>query len=367
METKKTGISREFIIHPGETIADILEDRGISQSDLAERTGVTSAYVSQIISGKKGISLRFAMALEYALDVPKSFWLNLQANYEAELLELNEAATITKEEIKAYESLKEIIKYLRKRKMIPVGQTRENTILSLRKTLKISNIANLQHFIPEGAFRISTRVAIDPFVVGAWLRLCQISEKHDSIDARFDSAKIDELARSLKGIMLNKKCDLCTELTQLFRRHGIDFSIVKNFRGAPVQGYISQSKDGIYHLFLTIRGAFADIFWFSLFHELGHIANGDVSPASKYIYIDARDQDSDKESAANRYAGDALIDPSSYERFIKINNFSISAIQKFAETQNIEPYIVIGRLQKEHRIPYEWYSRYKLRYKWPQI
>lgn len=93
--TKKTGITRDLIIHPGETIADVINEREITQAELAIRTGVSPAYVSSVISGKKDISSNFAMALEYALDVPKSFWLNLQANYEAELLEYNESNTVS--------------------------------------------------------------------------------------------------------------------------------------------------------------------------------------------------------------------------------------------------------------------------------
>ena len=111
MAAKKIGISRDLIIHPGETIADVLEDRGITQAELASRAGVSPAYVSNVIAGKKGISANFAMGLEYALGVPKSFWLNLQANYEAELLEVNEEQTITDEERKVREDLKDIVKY----------------------------------------------------------------------------------------------------------------------------------------------------------------------------------------------------------------------------------------------------------------
>ena len=105
MAVKKTGISGDLIIHPGETIADVLEDRGISQAELAASTGVSPAYVSNVISGKKDISSNFALALEYALGVPKSFWLNLQANYDAELLEANEIDTITESERNVYVEL----------------------------------------------------------------------------------------------------------------------------------------------------------------------------------------------------------------------------------------------------------------------
>ena len=57
-----------MIIHPGETIAEVLEDRGITQAELSSRTGVSPVYVSNVIAGKKGISANFAMGLEYALE-----------------------------------------------------------------------------------------------------------------------------------------------------------------------------------------------------------------------------------------------------------------------------------------------------------
>ncbi len=57
-----------MIIHPGKTIAEVLEDRGITQAELSSRTGVSPAYVSNVIAGKKGISANFAMGLEYALE-----------------------------------------------------------------------------------------------------------------------------------------------------------------------------------------------------------------------------------------------------------------------------------------------------------
>jgi len=84
MADKTTDISDDWIIHPGETIADVLVDRGITQMELAKRTGVTLAVISRVISGKQDISPQFAAALETTLGVRKPFWLHLQANYEVE-------------------------------------------------------------------------------------------------------------------------------------------------------------------------------------------------------------------------------------------------------------------------------------------
>lgn len=361
MAVKKIGISRELIIHPGETIADVLEERGITQAELSSRTGVSPAYVSNVIAGKKGISANFAMGLEYALGVPKSFWLNLQANYESELLELNEEQTITEEERSSREELKDIVKYLRKRGMMPAREKMDDSILSLRKVLQISNIANLKEMIPVGAFRIAANTTVNPNVLGAWIRLCQLAGSNKAMSTKFDRKYTDDLINEIKNIMCQKDENIQRDLKSVMEKYGIDFSVARNFRGAPVQGYISQKSDGIYQMVLTIRGAYADIFWFSLFHEIGHIVNGDIGKNIKFLDDGS---DFDKEAAADLFASNMLLSPESYKMFIHRGDFSIEAIYKYAESQNVMPYIVIGRLQKEEYLDYRTFSNYKLRYKW---
>ena len=364
MAAKKTGISLDLIIHPGETIADVLEERGLTQVELAARTGVTPAYISNVISGKKNISANFAMSLEYALGVPKSFWLNLQANYDAELLEYNEEHTITEEEKNVRKKLSEIIKYLRVIAKIPEKQTTNDNILSLRNVFQVSNLCNLKDLVPSGAFRLATSKTVDPYILGAWLRICQICAKNIH-EKEFDVEKTDELIAELKAIMTNDDGDLQTELATVMAKYGIDFSVVHNFRGAPVHGYIYQKSENCYQMALTIRGAYADIFWFSLFHELGHIVNGDVSKTQKFIDLVETEQ-TNREIEADKFATNALIDPSDYNRFVRSKDYSIGSIKRFAKSQNIMPYIVIGRLQKEGRVPYSWFNDYKLRYKWAE-
>ena len=349
MAAKKIGISRDLIIHPGETIADVLEDRGITQAELASRAGVSPAYVSNVIAGKKGISANFAMGLEYALGVPKSFWLNLQANYEAELLEVNEEQTITDEERKVREDLKDIVKYLRKQGKMLIGENKDESILSLRKVLQISNITNLKEMIPTGAFRMAGNAAVNPNVLGAWIRLCQLAGNDKTISAKFEKKYTNDLIQEIKSIMCCKNAELQRDLKNVMEKYGIDFSVVKNFRGAPVHGYISQKNDGIYQMVLTIRGAFADIFWFSLFHEIGHIVNGDIGKNLKFLDYG---NDYDKELAADLFASNMLLSPESYKAFIQRNDFSIEAICRYAESQHVMPYIVIGRLQKEKYLAY---------------
>ena len=78
----------EWLIHPGEIISDILEERNLTQKELAQRAGVSETFLSEVIHGKKDISKGLAAGLECALEVPHSFWLNLQANYDAKMIGL---------------------------------------------------------------------------------------------------------------------------------------------------------------------------------------------------------------------------------------------------------------------------------------
>lgn len=367
MAARATGISRDLIIHPGETIADILEARDMTQNELALRTGVTPVFVSKVITGQKNISGRFAMALEYALNVPKSFWLNLQARYDTEILEADEEDTITAEEKEVRHKLNDIVKYLRTIGLLEAKETAEASIISLRKLFNISSLCNLKKIPAMSAFRISAPCKTDPYVLGAWIRMCQIGEDNSGNLNLYDNEKVDEITEELKNIMLHDDEDpeLPNKIKTVLKRYGIDFDIVKHFRGAPVQGFLYKRNNGGVRICMTTRGAFADIFWFSLFHEIGHLVNGDLSKPS---FIEIKGSNESKERAADKFAADKLINKEDYKEFLK--KYSISptydTIEKFAGQQNVKPYIVIGRMQKEKLLEYNMYSGAKIRYKWAE-
>ena len=150
METRKTGLSPELIIHPGETIADLLAERGMSQKELAARTGMAPSFISNVINGKKGISGNFAYALECAFGVPKTFWLNLQANYEAEILDASEGGTITDEERSIAREMGDSIRELRENGEILPEERVEEIVPFLRRKFHVSNLAYLGRLRRKG-------------------------------------------------------------------------------------------------------------------------------------------------------------------------------------------------------------------------
>lgn len=365
MAAKNHGISLDLLIHPGETISDLLDDRGITQKELAQRAGVSEAFLSDVIHGKKDISKSLAIGLEYALGISTSFWLNLQANYDAELLSIQEEDSVQDEERTVLTVINEIVKHLKTTRVVSPSLTTDQTVICLRKYFRVSSLGDLKKLAPAGAFRMSEKAHIEPTVLGAWLCICKAQGDTQRINTAFDPTKTNELIDKIKQIMCSAKGDPQKPLKELFAQYGIDFSIVHNFRGAPVHGYIARKEDESYQMVLTIRGAFADIFWFSLFHELGHIVNGDLSKPGSFIDADYN-KNSDMERAADHFASGALLDPNSYKIFISKEVFSFPAINSFAKQQNVPSFVVIGRLQKDNKIPWNRFTKYKPRYKWAE-
>lgn len=69
-------------IHPGEILADELEDSGVSASELARQINVPPSRLSKIINGKQAITGDTALRLGHWFGNSGQFWLNLQTAYE---------------------------------------------------------------------------------------------------------------------------------------------------------------------------------------------------------------------------------------------------------------------------------------------
>ena len=72
-------------IHPGEALADELEEIGVSPTELARQLAVPPNRITQIIQGKRSISGDTALRLGHWFGMSPQFWLNLQTKYDLRL------------------------------------------------------------------------------------------------------------------------------------------------------------------------------------------------------------------------------------------------------------------------------------------
>ena len=168
------GLSLDLLVHPGETIKEVLEEKKMSQEELAIRTEYSPKHISEVVRGKKDISSEFANRLEYALGIPASFWMNLQSNYDKEVFEINSLSNIEEKELNILKDLKDVIKFCENAEIIECNSKKEITVLNMRKFLNLNNLCSIPSLsIQQVAFRGSKANKVNVYVLYAWQKLCE--------------------------------------------------------------------------------------------------------------------------------------------------------------------------------------------------
>lgn len=84
-------------IHPGEHLADMLKEAGISANALALRLRVPGNRISGIVQGKRAITAETALRLARYFGTSGQFWMNLQSKYDLDIAEDALAEKVAKE------------------------------------------------------------------------------------------------------------------------------------------------------------------------------------------------------------------------------------------------------------------------------
>ena len=356
--------SQTKIKHPGEKIKSLLEEQGMSQKELALRTGVSDKHISTVLSGEKGISVSFARKLAVVFEKDYRYWTKLQAEYENHLLNIEEENNIKPEEKELLKPLKEIFGYLVKEEMLHNDCSDAEKVLQLRKFLCVTDLTAALKITYNAAYRaqLKSNSAVDVSVLFVWQRLCEkITEKirvADKLNTELLYSKIGDI----KLLMSSDDPDyFCKQLEDIFAECGIAFGVVRHFKGAPVQGFIKKTENGRNILCLTIRNGRADSFWFTLFHEIGHLVHGDLSMR----FVDFSSVKGEIEDEADKFAQDAIIASQLFDSFVNKRDYrDLTEIQNFAKKAGVPVFMVIGRLQKLGLLDWSAHSGLIPKFKW---
>ena len=139
---------------------------------------------------------------------------------------------------------------------------------------------------------------------------------------------------------------------------GVALVFVPEIKGCPVSGltrWLSPTKALIQ---MSLRHKTDDQFWFTFFHEAGHI----LHDGKKKIFIDDNRPEDDREKKANRFAADFLIPPEATPELWTLT--TRTSVRDFAKRMGIAPGIVVGRLQHDRVIPFSHLNDLKTRFTW---
>ena len=352
------------VINPGERLLSEITKRGMKQSELAIRTGTTPKHISTIINGTKEISLSFARKLDIALGEKSGTWASYKAEYDDYMAEMEEKNGITEEETAIYKKMKDIVEYFIKVKVMYNNCGIPEKIMQLRKILRITSLTVIPQITYYAAYRaqVKTSTAVDPYILFAWQRLCEIQTEQAEIAVQFDSKKLSDSIPAIKKQMFETDPNtMIGNLKSIFAECGVAFDVVHHFRGAPVQGFIKETDNGKVVLCVTIRGKYADKFWFSLFHEVGHLLNGDLSTR----FVDFDTVRSEMEDNADSFARDTLIDSEHYKSLLETDSYhDLTYIKRFAKYEGVPHWIVIGRLHNDEWLDWSYFAHEIPKFEW---
>jgi Zn-dependent peptidase ImmA (M78 family) len=133
-----------------------------------------------------------------------------------------------------------------------------------------------------------------------------------------------------------------------------------NIKGVSISGAARWINDGQHPLIqLTGRYKTNDIFWFTFYHEAGHI----IEHGKKEVFLENVEgvpYDAAKEAEADAFAEKWLLTPKAFEAFRTEGNITEKSIKQFAKQQQTHPALVLGRLQKFGLLPWSHFPNMKV-------
>ncbi len=335
---------------PGVTIKEQLIDRGMSQKEFASRMEMSEKHISKLINGEVQLTPDVAMRLEMVLGVPAHFWSNLESIYREKLARVQS-------ENEMDEDL-EIVKKLpysemAKNNWVPSTKRPEEKVVNSRKYFEVVRLGLLTTtLIPNIAYRRLGDGTHSDYALIAWAQKAKLEARKIPTSA-INVSKLKKMLPIFRSMTTEDPEEFCPLLREMLAQCGIAIVFLPHLEGTFVHGATFYDGSKIV-LGMTVRGRDADRFWFSLFHEFGHIVYGHIAQTNG-----TTDQD---EINADSFARNELIPDEDFIAFAKKGYFDKSSVLAFSHSVGIDPGIVVGRLQKENYIPYSWHKDLKTKY-----
>ncbi len=340
--------------HPGYYIGELVEESGLTQEDFAKRLDTTPKNLSLLIRGEQSLSIDIAMKLSRMIGTSVNYWLNLQNAYDALIAEFKSREELI-EEREIFEFFD--YKYFRENFGFPdLPRKKDEQIAVVRKFL---NVATLKVFTKRDmavSFRGSAASLEKGSTIKANLMVQIATNVALDIEApKFNKKRFEDTVQYALTLTKNHN-EFYQLIREAFREAGVIFVILPNIVGSKINGATKKIGDNIM-LMVNDRRLNSDTFWFTLFHEIGHIINGDYG-------ISFEKESGEREHAADIFAEDCLIPRERYNSFVESGLFGLDDILCFAESINRDPGIVLGRLQKDGLVRFDDRTMQKIRHRY---
>ena len=343
-------------IPPGDTLAEAIETLGISQAELARRAGRPVQAVSEIIQGRKEITAETAIELERVVGIPAHVWVRLEADYRT-----------AKAMLADRERLKEEVPYAARCPYSEMANYRwlpatRDAVEKVRNLLGFFGVASLSNLSATAAWRKSDALTTDECALAAWLRKGELEAQAVSVQG-FDPDGLAAALPAIRGFTRERPEEFSPKLKRMLAGLGVALVFVPHLKKTGAHGATRWiGRKAVVQL--SVRYRWADIFWFTLFHELSHL----LLHGRKGVFINFLKHQRDKyEREADAHAGDILIPPALYPKLLvkcdRYRSVSPHDVLEFAADIGVHPGIVVGRLHHDERLKPQFHNNLREKYR----
>lgn len=349
-----------WVSPPGDTIVNILDEKEMTLEQFSHKIGKSSPDAQRIIDGRQAIDSELANRLAISLGASQSFWLAREHDYRASIsrpkeVKINELSELLEElPVGDMQKFGWITKY----------STKEQKIEECLSFFGVSSLAQWQgkydNAFQKATYRRSSIYASSDIATTAWLRQGEIKTNGDEINAWCPECLKKQISR-IRRLTWYKSPELfLPKLKLLLGEAGVKFALVRAPKGCRASGAVRIFENGNPHIQLSFRYLSDDQFWFTLFHEIGHLLlHYDQMP----ILENADISESQIENEANEFAAGVIV-PAHYREEMYSLGSSRFPIIRFSKKVGIAPGLIVGQLQHDGIIRYNQMQHLKRRFKW---
>jgi HTH-type transcriptional regulator/antitoxin HigA len=340
----------DFATAPGVTLQDSLDALGMSQAELAERTGLSDKTINRIIKGIDPVTHSTALALEKVLKVPAAFWLKLESNFREHI-----ARQAEERKLEGFADWARRFPYpdMVRKGYVSAARSAEEKAGVLLRYFAVATPNQWQAVYEEMSCELSYRKSLKAKdrmpSLSAWLRQGEILAQ-SAATGDFNATTFTQNLQEIRTLTCKAPSEFVPKLKSLCAEAGVIYELVPELPGLGVCG-VMRWFHGRPLIQQSLLFKTNDNYWFTFFHEAKHV----LQMRKKQIFIEggnSEPEDFKREEEANRFAGEILIPNDSWETFVSTGSFDSARIRAFAKKIKIHPGIVAGRLLKENQIDY---------------
>jgi len=332
----------DYAVPPGETLRELLDEKGISQREFARRADLSPKHVNKLIQGLVPLSADVALRLERVTGTPARIWNRREADYRSD-----------QERIRSDRELSGDVMWVDD---FPVAELVRRDYLPAQPVDQVSRLEQLLGFFGVAsvgaweevysglacAFRTTQAFEAKPEALATSLRLGELAAQ-DVQCVPFERRELGASLPKLRELTREPVEVFCTQMRAICAACGVAVVFVPELPGSRASGvtrWLTPTKALIQ---LSFRYKTDDHLWFTFFHEIGHVLrHGKTDVWIEASSSGARDP---REAEADKFSRDVLIPPRDAGELPRLK--SADQVHRFAERLGVAPGIVVGRLQHD--------------------